>query len=60
MKKIRIEIDVPEDACGCGCCDYFDDFLGNCILFGEDLYYNEDCDVIEKCVECKFAEIKDR
>ena len=55
MKTIKLELEVPEDDCGCGCCEYFDDFLGNCKIFGEDLYYNEDCDVIEKCIWCKNA-----
>lgn len=58
MKTIKLELEVPEDDCGCGCCEYFDDFLGNCKIFGEDLYYNEDCDVIEKCIWCKWAEVK--
>lgn len=56
MSKIKIEIEVPID---CRDCEYFDFNLEVCNIFNDDVFYDEDKDIYERCNECKQAEVKD-
>ena len=56
MAKIKIEIEVPKD---CRDCEYFDFNLEVCNIFNDDVFYDKDKDIYERCNECKQAEIED-
>ena len=53
MPKIRVELEVPND---CRDCEHFDSYLEVCNLFNNDVFYDEDKDIYERCKECKQAE----
>lgn len=56
MAKISVEIEVPSD---CRDCEHFDFNLEVCNLFNDDVFYDEDKDIYERCDKCKQAEVKD-
>lgn len=56
MPKIKIEIEVPKD---CGDCKYFHFHSEVCNLFDEDVFFDDDEEVYERCWECKQAEVED-
>ena len=56
MAKIRVEIEVPRD---CRDCEYFDFNLEVCNIFNDDVFYDKDKYIYERCNECKQAEVKD-
>jgi hypothetical protein len=56
MPKIRVEVEVPND---CRDCEHFDFYLEVCNLFNNDVFYDEDKDIYERCKECKQAEVEE-
>ena len=54
--KIKVEIEVPSD---CRDCEHFDFHLEVCNLFNDDVFYDDDKDIYERCDKCKQAEVKD-
>ena len=54
--KIKVEIEVPRD---CRDCEYFDFNLEVCNIFNDDVFYDKDKDIYERCNKCKQAEVKD-
>ena len=56
MSKIRVEIEVPID---CRYCEHFDFHLEVCNLFNDDVFYDNDKDIYERCDKCKQAEVED-
>ena len=56
MPKIKVEIEVPID---CRYCEHFDFNLEVCNLFNDDVFYDEDKDIYERCDKCKQAEVED-
>ena len=55
MPKIKVEIEVPRD---CRDCEHFDFYLEVCNLFNNDVFYDEDKDIYERCNECKQSEVQ--
>ena len=56
MPKIQVEIEVPRD---CRDCEHFDFYLEVCNLFNNDVFYDEDKDIYERCKECEQAEVEE-
>lgn len=56
MPKIKVEIEVPRD---CRDCEHFDFYLEVCNLFNNDVFYDEDKDIYERCKECEQAEVEE-
>ena len=56
MPKIRGEVEVPRD---CRDGEHFDVFLEVCNLFNDDVFYDDDKDIYERCNECKQAEVEE-
>ena len=54
MPKIKVEIEVPID---CRDCKHFDFNLEVCNIFNDDIFYDYDKDIYERCNECKQAEV---
>lgn len=57
MPKIRVEIEVPRDCCDD--CQFFNFSLEMCNLFDDDVFYDEDKDIYERCKQCKQAEMEE-
>ena len=53
--KIKVEIEVPRD---CRDCEYFDFNLEVCNIFNDDVFYDKDKDIYERCDKCKQAEVQ--
>lgn len=58
MAKIKVEIEVPEN---CAHCKFFTILTGRCDIFGSlvEESYDKQHFMIERCDECKQAEVKD-
>lgn len=56
MARIEVMLDVPSD--DCGSCDYFCCDSEECLVFSEDIFYNEETDCYERCWACKDAQKK--
>lgn len=56
MPKIKVEVEVPND---CRDCEHFDFYLEVCNLFNNDVFYDEDKDIYERCNECEQAEVEE-
>ena len=47
---------MPRD---CRDCEHFDFYLEVCNLFNDDVFYDEDKDIYERCKECEQAEVEE-
>ena len=56
MAKIKVEIEVPKD---CRDCEHFDFNLEVCYIFNDEVFYDDDKYIYERCDKCKQAEVED-